>query len=327
MNIATRTIKFVKRSPLEIGISVLAASAVVMPGLALVSAQAASPYASAAASKATVIGGASVIADTTAAGGKAIQFAAASSSTPRTRTTPSISSADLTESKKKDIAMQLVSSAENSSLDWKAQYAYIEDIGDGRGYTAGVIGFCTGCGDLLQLVQYYNTLAPGNVLAKYIPALQKIGSWDATHIDLDPNFTTDWKTAAKDPKFQQAQNDERDHIYFNPAVSQGKSDGLHALGQFIYYDALVMHGPGDDSISFGGIRAAAMKKARTPAQGGDETTYLNAFLDARKAAMLTEAAHDDTSRVDTEQRVFFAGRQPQPRYAAYLAGLWRRLQH
>ena len=47
-----------------------------------------------------------------------------------------------------------------------------------------------------------------------------------------------------------------------------------------------------------------MKKAKTPAQGGDETTYLNAFLDARKAAMLTEEAHSDTSRVDTEQRVF-----------------------
>ena len=32
--------------------------------------------------------------------------------------------------------------------------------------------------------------------------------------------------------------------------------------------------------------------------------YLNAFLDARKAAMKTEEAHSDTSRVDTEQRVF-----------------------
>jgi chitosanase len=57
-------------------------------------------------------------------------------------------------------------------------------------------------------------------------------------------------------------------------------------------------------VSFGGIRATAVRHARTPAQGGDERTYLNAFLDARKAAMLTEAAHDDTSRVDTEQRVF-----------------------
>jgi chitosanase len=93
-------------------------------------------------------------------------------------------------------------------------------------------------------------------------------------------------------------------VYFNPAVQQAKADGLHALGQFIYFDALVMHGPGDDPVSFGGIRATAMQHAKTPAQGGDETTYLNAFLDARVAAMHTEAAHDDTSRVDTEQRVF-----------------------
>ena len=31
---------------------------------------------------------------------------------------------DLTDAHKKDIAMQLVSSAENSSLNWKAQYTY-----------------------------------------------------------------------------------------------------------------------------------------------------------------------------------------------------------
>jgi chitosanase len=36
--------------------------------------------------------------------------------------------------------------------------------------------------------------------------------------------------------------------------------------------------------------------------------YLNAFLDARKAAMKTEEAHSDTSRVDTEQRVFLNNR-------------------
>lgn len=303
MSLLTRTITFIKKSPLEIGASVLAASAVIMAGFALVTVQAATPFTYADASKATVSNGATIISDSTAANGKAIQFASASP-TPTPTAPPPSSSVDLNDAKKKDIAMQLVSSAENSSLDWKAQYAYIEDIGDGRGYTAGIIGFCTGCGDLLALVKYYTSLAPSNVLAKYIPALQKIGSWDATHTGLDPTFTTDWKTAAKDPKFQQAQNDERDRVYFNPAVSQGKADGIHALGQFIYYDALVMHGPGEDAVSFGGIRATAMKKAKTPAQGGNETTYLNAFLDARKAAMLSEAAHEDTTRVDTEQRLF-----------------------
>jgi chitosanase len=227
-------------------------------------------------------------------------------SPPRAAAAPA-AAVGLDDPAKKEIAMKLVSSAENSSLDWKAQYKYIENIGDGRGYTAGIIGFCSGTGDMLELVELYTQRVPGNVLAKYLPALRKVNNSDS-HTGLDPNFTKDWRTAAADAAFQQAQNDERDRVYFNPSVNQAKSDGLRALGQFIYYDAIVMHGPGDDGVSFGGIRKAAMAKAKTPAQGGDEATYLNAFLDARVAAMKTEEAHSDTSRVDTEQRVFLNNR-------------------
>ncbi|GAA1304773.1 chitosanase [Planotetraspora silvatica] len=222
---------------------------------------------------------------------------------PKAKPKAKAAAVDLSDPKKKEIAMELVSSAENSSLDWKAQYKYIEDIDDGRGYTAGIIGFCSGTGDMLELVELYTRRKPGNVLAPYLPALRKVNGTDS-HKGLDPNFIKDWRKAAADTAFQQAQNDERDRVYFNPAVKQAKSDGLRALGQFIYYDAMVMHGPGEDSVSFGGIRKTAMKKAKTPAQGGDEVTYLNAFLDARKAAMKTEEAHSDTSRVDTAQRVF-----------------------
>ncbi|MFI0809299.1 chitosanase [Streptomyces echinatus] len=204
---------------------------------------------------------------------------------------------------KKEIAMKLVSSAENSSLDWKAQYKYIEDIGDGRGYTAGIIGFCSGTGDMLDLVELYTARKPGNVLARYLAALREVDGSDS-HEGLDPNFPRDWRKAAQDTAFQQAQNDERDRVYFNPAVAQGKTDGLRALGQFAYYDALVMHGDGDDPTSFRNIRKRALRTAKPPAQGGDETAYLNAFLDARVWAMKQEEAHSDTSRVDTEQRVF-----------------------
>ena len=230
-----------------------------------------------------------------------LQVYGSGSPTPTPTTPPS--HVDLFDPHKKDVAMQLVSSAENSSLDWRAQFGYIEDIGDGRGYTAGIIGFCSGTGDMLELVEAYTNTKPSNVLAKYLPALRRVNGTDS-HAGLDPDFTRDWRTAAVDPVFQAAQESERDRVYFNPAVQQAKADGLYALGQFIYYDAIVMHGPGNDGVSFGGIRRTAMANARTPAQGGDQVAYLNAFLDARKAAMLTEEAHSDTSRVDTEQRVF-----------------------
>ncbi|MFI6620896.1 chitosanase [Streptomyces sp. NPDC050528] len=222
---------------------------------------------------------------------------------PQASAAPSAKATGLDDPAKKEIAMKLVSSAENSSLDWKAQYKYIEDIGDGRGYTAGIIGFCSGTGDMLDLVQLYADRKPGNVLAKYLPALRNVNGSDS-HSGLDPNFPKDWRTAAQDTVFQQAQNDERDRVYFNPAVSQGKTDGLRVLGQFTYYDAIVMHGDGDDPTSFRNIRARALRSAKPPAQGGNETTYLNAFLDARVWAMKQEEAHSDTTRVDTEQRVF-----------------------
>ncbi|TDO56027.1 chitosanase [Kribbella sp. VKM Ac-2571] len=216
---------------------------------------------------------------------------------------PTMQATGLDDPAKKEIAMQIVCSAENSSLDWKAQYKYIEDIDDGRGYTAGIIGFCSGTHDMLELVELYADRKPNNVLQKYLPALRKVDGSDS-HAGLDPNYPRDWRTAAKDSVFQQCQNDERDRVYFNPAVSRGKSDGLRTLGQFCYYDAIVMHGDGDDATSFGGIRKRALAKAKPPAQGGNETTYLNAFLDARVWAMKQEEAHSDTSRVDTAQRVF-----------------------
>jgi chitosanase len=217
------------------------------------------------------------------------------------RTVSAAARVDLTDPHKKDIAMQIVSSAENSSLNWRAQYKYIEDIDDGRGYTAGIIGFCSGTGDMLDLVEEYTRRKPGNILAKYLPALRRVNGSDS-HAGLDPNFTKDWRTAANDSVFKQSQDHERDRVYFNPAVQQAKGDGLRALGQFIYYDAIVMHGPGSDRLSFGGIRSAAIRKAKPPAQGGNETAYLNAFLDVRRAVMKEEEAHSDTSRVDTAQR-------------------------
>ena len=218
--------------------------------------------------------------------------------TPPTTAPPS-NGVNLDNPAKKDVAMQIVSAAENSSLDWRGQFSYIEDIGDGRGYTAGIIGFCSGTGDMLELVEAYTATKPGNVLAKYLPALRSVNG-TSSHSGLDPNFTRDWRTAAADSVFQAAQEAERDRVYFNPSVRDGKSDGVRALGQFAYYDAAVVHG----YSGMRSIRSRALQRAKPPSQGGNETTWLNAFLDERVVEMKKEAAHDDVTRIDTAQRVF-----------------------
>ncbi len=222
-------------------------------------------------------------------------------SVPTTPPTTAPAGTNLDNPAKKDVAMQIVSAAENSSLDWRAQFRYIEDIGDGRGYTAGIIGFCSGTGDMLELVQAYTAAVPGNVLAKYLPALRNVNG-TASHAGLDPNFTNDWRTAAADSRFQAAQEAERDRVYFAPSVRDGKSDGVRALGQFAYYDAAVMHG----YEGMRAIRTQALKRAKPPSQGGDERAWLNVFLDERVIEMKKEEAHSDTSRVDTAQRRFLS---------------------
>ncbi|MEU7041120.1 chitosanase [Streptomyces varsoviensis] len=233
---------------------------------------------------------------------------------------PAVKATGLDDPKKKEIAMQIVASAENSDLNWREYYKYLEDIKDGRGYTGGIIGFCSGTGDMLELVELYTKNKPDNPLAKFLPALRKVNGSDS-HAGLGAPFEKAWEKAAQDRVFQQAQESERDRVYFDPAVKQGKADGVGTLGQFAYYDAIVMHGPGDSKYSFGGIRKTAMSKAKTPAQGGDEKKYISAFLDARKKAMQSEEAHSDTSRVDTAQRVFLnagnLGLEPPLKWKVY----------
>ncbi|PZT77489.1 MULTISPECIES: chitosanase [unclassified Streptomyces] len=213
--------------------------------------------------------------------------------------------AGLADPVKKDIAMRLVASAENSTLDWKAQYKYIEDIGDGRGYTGGIIGFCSGTGDMLRVVERYARSRPGNALERFLPALRKVKGSDA-HTGLGNPFTRAWAAAAGDARFRAAQDAERDDSYFDPAVRRARKDGLGTLGQFVYYDAYVMHGEADadGTTGFRTISSRALADARPPAQGGDERAYLDAFLDSRVAAIREEPSHSDTSRVETAQRVF-----------------------
>lgn len=208
---------------------------------------------------------------------------------------------DISSGKLRKEVFALVSSAENSSTDYAEQYAYIEDIGDGRGYTAGIIGFTTGTGDLLEVVERYTELKSKNELKKYIPALEQVNGTDS-HDGLGNTFEKAWRHAAKSEEMIQAQNDILDEQYMNIALRYAKEDGLRPLGQYIYYDALVVHGSGDSEDSFEAIRNSALEKEKTPSNGGDERTFLTAFLDARVPVMQMEAAHSDLSRLNAQRK-------------------------
>src|ERR1700712_721079 len=97
------------------------------------------------------------------------------------------SGAGLAAPGEKEIAMELVSSAENSTLDWRQEYGYIQDIHDGRGYTAGLIGFCSGTADMLALVRAYAAAEPDDPLSPFVAALARVNG-TASHLGLGPPF-------------------------------------------------------------------------------------------------------------------------------------------
>lgn len=223
-------------------------------------------------------------------------------------TTPPNTGGDLmADANKKRIAQSILQTAENSTLDTAATYAYIEDIGDERGYTGGIVGFTSRYDDMLKMVQDYVASKPSNnVMAKWVqPLKDSMGSGNTSR--LGPAFERDWRTAAGDQAFRDAQDRARDRIYLAPAVRYAKEDGLGLLGQFIYFDAMVMHGEGgvnesDLNESFLAQRRVAMSRSAVPSRGGNETTYLTAFLNVRAEAMQKSPDHKNIDRVNAQRK-------------------------
>ncbi|MEU7280825.1 chitosanase [Streptomyces sp. NPDC045431] len=211
---------------------------------------------------------------------------------------PGLAAAD-----KKELAHQILGSSMNSTKDWRTLYGHIADSDDGDGYCGGVIGFCSGTKDMRILVESYTKEHPDNALAAYLPALRAVDGTDSRE-GLGTAFMDAWQRESEKRAFRDAQDEIRDTMYFKPAVDLAKLDGLGTLGQFVYYDAMVFHGPGIDENGFYEIRERVRAATKTASEGGDEKAYLNAFLDACRTAMLASKSDQDTSRIDTAQRAF-----------------------
>jgi chitosanase len=208
------------------------------------------------------------------------------------QTSTSELSADTSPPAWKSCADQMISVFENESTSLK--YDYVENLHDGRGYTAGRTGFATGDRDLLQVIEAYGGMRPNNVLIKFVPILKEVqGTASTRGLGALPAA---WKKAASDPLFRQAQDQINDKLYYIPAMRA--ADDLHLqspLAKFALYDATIQHGTDDDSNSLGAIIHAATRAAGGPPDKAGEEKWLMAFLTARKDVLLN-AADPETRR-------------------------------
>lgn len=195
----------------------------------------------------------------------------------------------------KTMVMEVTNVYENGDTDF--HYGYCENLSDGRGFTAGIIGFCTGTGDAWKMIQYYHTLTGGK--DKFTPmdkALEKLAKDESQDTGSIKNYCKVFtELGLHDPKFRQAQDHIRKQMYFDPSQKAADQLGLKftvSRGQL--YDTAIEHGAGDGKDDMGSIikytnqqfsKDAPGKSGSTLNINGhkvDEFVWLNEFLDQRE---------------------------------------------
>lgn len=204
---------------------------------------------------------------------------------PASSSPPTIPSASITLSQKRRIE-QLTSVFENGTPQF--DYGVVENLNDGRGYTAGRAGFTTATGDAYLVVKRYTEEFPLNPLAPYLTRLQRLANDEDGDTSTLSGFIDAWQDAAIDKRFQRVQDAVVDELYYRPAMTTGKTIGVtSALGRAILYDTIIQHGGGEDEDSLSAlVRRTSQSLHGTPKTGVPETLWLATFLDLRRQNLL-----------------------------------------
>jgi Glycosyl hydrolase family 46 len=172
-------------------------------------------------------------------------------------------------------------------------YAYVEDLGDGRGYTVTQYGFCTYNSEVSQVIDRYAQAVPETRLKRFLPQLPP-NKWTKQTLT---GFADAWRHEIKSSKFLGiACDEEADMLYFRPAVETAAAVGVHsAIGKSIFYDTLLQHGASSDPDSLATILKRTLEE-HGDVDSGSEAEFLRAFLAIRRS-VLEEPANRQTREV------------------------------
>ena len=199
-------------------------------------------------------------------------------------------------------ADQLISTFENSTTE--IRYDYAENLGDGRGVTAGRSGFTTATCDALDVIEAYTDQVGDNVLSPFTTELERLCDEESDDTSGLPeeSYIAAWHEAAGDAQFRAAQDAILDREYYVPAMEAADDLGLEtALARAELYDAALQHGPGDDPDGLHALIDRTTASVGAPAEIG-EGEWLDAFFDVRADDLLhpanAETAQEWSESVD-----------------------------
>ena len=201
---------------------------------------------------------------------------------------------------------EIVSVFENSTET--LQYDYVENLNDGRGYTAGRTGATTATGDVLDIVKEYLDEKPDSAFTSILPTLKTRARERSGSVVGLESFPSLWRNAANDPVFRDVQDDVADWMWFQPALKIANKWKIQsALGMLCFYDTIFQQGEiGNDGLDY---VLKNMKHGQT-----SETDFLIDFLIYRRYVLLhphdpstADAWAESIGRVDTLQKLVKSG--------------------
>jgi chitosanase len=169
---------------------------------------------------------------------------------------------------------QVVSVFENGTT--VVQYCAIENISDGRGYTAGKAGFTSATGDLYELIRRYDLNHVDSPFKPLESLLEKRAREESPSTEGLESLPGIWKQLCATPDFIEAQDLLADEYYKRPAREHLKEFGLKSpLAYLIFHDTVLQQGDGRDPDSFSGVIIKMRALPKT------EELFLSEFLRAR----------------------------------------------
>lgn len=167
-------------------------------------------------------------------------------------------------------------------------YSYVEDLGDGRGYTVTQYGFCTYNSEVTQVINRYVAHVPDTPLKRFLPELPP-AKWTDQALHDFPHI---WRKEIRASEaLGGACDEEANVLYFAPAIESAAAVGVTSpIGMAIFYDTLLQHGASTDPDSLPSILK------RTLEENGDvdstsEPQFLRAFLAVRKSVLENSSNH------------------------------------
>ena len=191
-----------------------------------------------------------------------------------------------------DAVQSLVACPENSTTDWKSAYGFAKFLGDGRGITFGIVGFCSGTGDGAIVLKRTAAADPSCPVARYASAMAKTRGENRAGLD---GFEAAAKASAQSVAYREAQWSVAIEHYWNfareyctKAANRPGPVLASPLALGLMYDTALNHGGSVNSFSY------IVKKMRNP-NGGTEGAWIQDFCAARKALLKSGFQDLDTS--------------------------------